>query len=83
MARYYFHVQDGRTTFDDEGMDFPSLDAVRAAAVTYSGELLRDGADAALFTGHPWRLWVTDEPEGKGNTVCDLHFSASRSAGKP
>jgi hypothetical protein len=77
MPRYYFHLKDGRTQFDHEGVELADLDHAHKAAVTYSGEVLRDGSNESLWTGAPWRLWVTDQPDGQGRTLFTLLFSAS------
>jgi hypothetical protein len=76
MPRYYFNLKDGRLLLDDEGVEIADLDGAHKAAVTYSGEVLRDGASGSLWSGAPWRLWVTDQPEGAGNTLFTLVFSA-------
>jgi hypothetical protein len=87
MSRYYFNVRDGHTTFDDEGMELSSFAAARDLAITYSGELLRDGVAASLWAGEPWCMWVTDAPADEGNTLFTLEFSAdahwARSKGHP
>jgi hypothetical protein len=77
MRRYYFHFEDGYTQLDDTGTDFPDIGAVRNAAITNSGEILRDGANQKLWDGTPWRMWVTDQADGKGEVFCELHFSAA------
>ncbi len=77
MARYYFHVQDGRTILDDEGVELPDLDAARKEAIRASGEALRDGIDAGIWAGESWRMWVTAAPGGNGHTFFTLRFSAS------
>jgi hypothetical protein len=79
MSRYYFHVKDGATSLDSEGLELPDLAAVRKAALTFSGETLRDGADPKLWDGTPWRLRVTDRPDGEGVIVCEVHFLAKTS----
>jgi hypothetical protein len=33
-------------------------------------------ATAALWNGTPWRMWVTDQPNGEGKTFFTLRFSA-------
>ena len=66
MSRYYFNVRDGRTMFDDDGIELPTLAAARDQAIEYSGDLLKDGAAASLWTGEPWCMWVTDAPGGGG-----------------
>ena len=42
MARYFFHIDDGCTILDDQGLDLPSLEAARLEAVMACGEMLRD-----------------------------------------
>ncbi len=45
MERYFFHIDYGERSYDEEGTLFVSLDAARNAAVMLLGELLRDEAD--------------------------------------
>ena len=52
-----FHFKDGFTQLEDIGSEFPDIGAVRNAAITTSGELLRDGANQQLWDGTPWRMW--------------------------
>ena len=68
MPRYFFHIADGDDAFiDNEGTEFPNLDAGRDEAVRTSAEMLRDGeVGPALWNGTPWRLWVTDHPSEAG-----------------
>jgi hypothetical protein len=76
MPRYYFNLKDGRQSLDHEGSELADIQAARKEAVSLSGAVLRDGAGASLWAGEPWKLWVTDEPGGKGNTFFTLNFSA-------
>jgi hypothetical protein len=76
MPRYYFNMQDGVTMLDDEGLDLSDLDAVKEEAVQSSAEMLKGMEGARFWQGEPWRLWVTDQPNGLGNTVLTLEFSA-------
>lgn len=76
MPLYYFHVQDSEVEFDDLGLDLADLNAVRASAVRECAAMLQDGVGPRFWSGAPWRLWVTDQPDGKGKVVCELHFSA-------
>lgn len=78
MPRYYFHIRDGHTALDHEGTELLDLDAAQKAAVTLSGEVLRDGAKGSLWGGSPWELWVTDQPGGLGQTYFTLSFSATK-----
>ena len=78
MARYYFHFEDGKVVLDNTGSECDNLTAAQHEAVRASGEFLRDGADDAvgLWNGKPWRMWVTDKPNGEGKTFFTLRFSA-------
>jgi uncharacterized protein DUF6894 len=46
MARYFFHLRDGDTLFqdDEEGEELPNLEAVRVYAVQSARELLSEAA---------------------------------------
>ena len=77
MQRYFFHLKDGSESMDDTGTEFPDLQAVRKQAITWSGEVLRNGAGVMLWDGEPVQLWVTDQPDGKGKTFFTLTFSAA------
>lgn len=78
MPLYYFHLEDGQILHDVTGLDFPDLAAAQNEALRTSGELLKDGpqAPAVLWNGRPWRLWVTDKPNGEGKTLFTLRLSA-------
>jgi|1185.fasta_scaffold175849_2 hypothetical protein len=76
MNRYYFNFKDGHTTLDNEGVELPSLADARNMAILNSGEILKDGASDSLWGGTPWQVWVTDAPNGGGNTLFTLRFSA-------
>jgi hypothetical protein len=68
MARYFFHMRDGETILDREGIELANLDAVREEALRACGEMLRDIPEA-IHNGEPFRLWVTDKPCGRGHTL--------------
>ena len=74
MSLYFFHVQDGSTTVDTAGVDFPDLDSARREAICACGEILRD-VPAAIWNGDMLRVWVTDQPDGQGNTLFSLNVS--------
>jgi hypothetical protein len=76
MPRYFFNLKDGHQSLDEDGTDLPDIYAARKMAVTFSGEVLREGAGDSLWQGEPWRLWVTDKPHGDGRTFFTLNFSA-------
>ena len=72
MPWYFFHLDDGTTRMDEEGVELAGHDEAREAAVVNSGEVLRD-IGAKFWNGQEWRLWVADEA---GATVCALRFAA-------
>jgi len=79
MPLFYFHVEDDRTVLDQEGIQLPDIEAARREAVTAAGEMLRNGSGAVVWSGKPWRMWVTHEPNGRGKPLFTLRFSASES----
>jgi hypothetical protein len=77
MALYYFHLKDGATLLDSEGCDLPDLAAVRRAAIATTTEVLGGiKVGPAFWSGEPWKLWVTDGPDGTGATLLTLQFAA-------
>ena len=74
--RYYFNIKDGQEVLDDEGMELPDMDAVKNEAVQSSSDMLKEIYGEHFWTGEPWLLWVTDQPNGGGNTMLTLTFSA-------
>ena len=72
MPRYFFHLKDGTTHMDNDGVELSGPDEARELAVVNSGEILRD-LGTKFWTSDEWRLWVTDEAEA---TVCALRFTA-------
>jgi hypothetical protein len=77
MSLYYFHLKDGQTIFDSQGSDLPDLAAVRRMAIATTMEILGGlRAGPEFWSGEPWKLWVTDQPDGAGTTVLTLQFAA-------
>jgi len=76
MSRYYFHIEDDRTEIDHIGVELPDLEAARQEAVRAAGEILRDGSGKTLWSGKPWRMWVTQSPLPAEKTLFSLRFSA-------
>jgi hypothetical protein len=78
MPRYYFHLEDGQVVLDDTGLELCDIAAAKSEALLTSGELIKDAsrATATLWNGTPWRMWVTDNPNGEGKTFLTLRFSA-------
>jgi hypothetical protein len=78
LARYFFHVEDGKVFRDEQGAELADLKAVRAEAIRASGEMLRDnGID--LWDGEDWAMYVVD---AAGEPVLTLRFSATQHAGQ-
>ena len=76
MPRYFFHIQENGSGLDDEGTELEDAEAARQEALRTSGGILRDGDGARLWSGRPWRLWVTDQPGGLGNTLFTIEILA-------
>ena len=77
MPRYYFHIDDDRTHIDHIGVELPDLTAARDGAVGAAGQILRDGAAKNLWSGKPWRMWVTQSPFANEKPLFVLRFSAT------
>jgi hypothetical protein len=77
MPRYYFHVEDHQTTVDEQGVELPDIGAARQEALQAAGDMLRNGAGTSVWDGKPFRMWVTDQPGGRGKKFFTLHFSAA------
>lgn len=71
MPRFFFHLKDGTTHMDQDGVELVGADEAREAAIIHSGEVLKD-LGAKFWKSPEWRMWVTDEA---GATVCGLRFS--------
>ena len=52
------------------------MEAVRNEAVQSSADMLKGLHGEHFWTGEPWMLWVTDQPNGGGNTLLTLTFSS-------
>lgn len=75
MPRYYFHVTEGLAMLPDElGTELPDLAAVRSAAITACGEMLKD-IDGQLPRSGEWRMDVTDEA---GTRIMTFRFAEER-----
>jgi hypothetical protein len=78
--RCFFHVSYGKIAWDSEGIELHDLAEARSTAVRLSGALLSDIDGERIWRGTPWRLWVTEGPNGTGNTVLALSFVADYGA---
>jgi uncharacterized protein DUF6894 len=78
--RCFFHVSYGKMVWDSEGIELQNIAEARSAAIELSAALLSDIDDRRLWRGTPWRLWVTEGPNGTGDTVLALSFAADHGA---
>ena len=60
MSRYFFDIEDGRSSRDDEGTNLPNLQGVRGQAVQMLGQVLRDRS-ASFWDDPELRLTVRDD----------------------
>ncbi len=79
MPLHYFHFENGTTALDSDGINLLDLKAARIEAVETMAEIFRDGDVGVLWDGKPLRLWVTDQPNGLGQTLFTLHVTAQGS----
>lgn len=42
MPRFFFHLKDGTTHMDQDGVELVGADEAREAAIIHSGEVLKD-----------------------------------------
>jgi hypothetical protein len=73
MPRFFFHIDDGSFSADPLGSDLADLGKAQEAAVTMSGEIIRDKGAEFWTSRSPWRLHVTDHAH---QLLFTLHFSA-------
>jgi uncharacterized protein DUF6894 len=72
IPRYFFHVYDGHSDPDKDGMEMADIYQAQAQAIKMSGEILRD-MGAEFWDGTAWRMEVADE---SGRVLFTLRFSA-------
>jgi hypothetical protein len=66
MPHFYYHVLDGTSVPDRDGVELPDIDAAKVEAFRFAGAVLSDGIDGSVWQGHPWRIVVTDGPSPQG-----------------
>jgi hypothetical protein len=74
MPRYYFNIQNGRTILDQTGVELPDAGAVLHETLKASAELLRELEGEEFWSGTPWKLWITDRPNGEGDPIFVLQY---------
>lgn len=72
MPRCFFHVEDGGSLRDDEGIVLPSVEEARTQAVLAASAAIRDAGATFWSNGARWSMEVVDE---LGARVCALRFS--------
>ena len=75
MPRYFFHVEDGKSFPDHDGVELPDLHAARINATKMFGSMLDDDPEI-FWNGDEWTLKVTLED---GLILFCIHFVASES----
>jgi hypothetical protein len=75
MPRFFFHVHDGISVFDDIGLELPDVAAAQAAAIELSSKILKDGPGGPLWQNFDWRVEVTDSPGKAGRLSLSFTFS--------
>jgi len=63
---------------DQTGLELPDLEAAREEAIRAAGEILRNGAAKSLWSGKPWRMWVTLSPFAAEKPLFVVRFSAGK-----
>ncbi len=76
MPRYHFHIHDGRTIIDTDGMDLADTAQARRMAIRITGQYLEDEADL-ISLGEEWRMEVTDD---RGLILFRLDFVVTNAA---
>ncbi len=77
MPFRYFHLENGVTTLNADGVEVCDALAMRAeATATVPDVLCGDDSPASLRNGRRLRLWVTDKPNGAGKTLYAIHLRA-------
>lgn len=78
--RYYFHFENDNTHLDVYGIELECLADAKSEAIRVSSELLAECGNNSAWTGKPVRIWVTDQPSGKGRTLFSMLLTATESA---
>jgi hypothetical protein len=74
--QFYFNVMNGETELDPDGTQLSGIAEARIQALEMLGAMLREAASNFHWGGAPWRVWVSDGPQGSGNVLFTLLVSA-------
>jgi Domain of unknown function (DUF6894) len=77
MLTYFFHTANGEIELDEAGTRLPGIAEVRDQAVALIAGILHNGEGTAIWAGRPLKLWVTDGPDGTGETFFTLSLAVS------
>lgn len=64
MPRYFFDIKDGQEFLDEDGSEWPDLEAARIEAVRYSAEVLKEMPER-FWNCEEWRMTVSDASRKK------------------
>ncbi len=70
MPRYFFNVEYGEFTQDDDSVELADLAAAKCEAVKFAGQMICDSA-GDFWDQEEWKLTATNE---QGLTLFCLHF---------
>lgn len=73
MARYFFHIMNGKAEIDTVGVELPDLETVRTEAITSAGEMISKGDQT--WGGNAWQMVVADN---EGTIVFGVSVATDR-----
>jgi hypothetical protein len=76
-TRFYFNSENDHTDLDPEGIELANIEQAQKEALGLLGRMLQDTNGDGFWRGKDWKVWVTDEPNGKGYVFFDLRVSAN------
>jgi hypothetical protein len=74
--RFYFNVMNNGTELDPDGTLLPSLAEARSQALRLLGGMLLDVDSNFSWDGAPWKIWISDGPQGTGRVLFTIQLSA-------
>lgn len=72
---FYFHSETDHAELDAEGTELRDLEQARREALVLFGSMLLHAKGASLWNGKPWKVWVSDGPNGNGHVLFTLQVS--------
>jgi hypothetical protein len=75
--RFYFNVMNGGTELDPDGTQLSGIAEARSQALRMLGAMLQEADSNFPWGGAPWRVWVSDGPQGSGRVLFTLQVSAA------